>query len=55
MSKESINRDKFLQRQGIEVERSKFLERVLWKKEQGIKEEYNLRDIHGLRLNRNWE
>lgn len=33
----SINEDKFLQREGIEVEGSDFLKKILEKKEKGIK------------------
>jgi hypothetical protein len=54
MSKSSINNDQFLRYQGIEVEESHFLKKVLEKKSQGNKEEFNLRDQHGRRLSKNW-
>ena len=40
--------------QEIEEEGSDFLAKVLEKKEKGIKEEYNLLDVHGRRLSRYW-
>jgi hypothetical protein len=51
----SVNNDSFLQRQGLQVEDSEFLRRVLREKAAGKKEEYNLRDLHGRRLDRNWQ
>ena len=55
MSQESINEDKFLQNQQIEVEGSSFLSNVITKKEKGIKDEHNLLDIHGRRLSQFWQ
>ena len=51
----SINKDAFLRSQGIEVEGSEFLRKNLTNRAKGIKEEYDARDLHGVRLSRHWQ
>jgi hypothetical protein len=52
---ESINEDDFLQQQQVEVQGSDFLAVVLAARQRGLREEYNMLDVHGSRLSRYWE